>query len=545
MRTTRWALAPALALALVASLLAATSAGAQTRAEGRDGDSPSTDNVAGAPVIAVETQGADNNYVLSLGDAGIPLCLQSNADFEALVSDGDSADDLPFDVALPFPFDFYGTTYDEITVNTNGAITFGGGASAEFSNQPMSTNPEVDLAVFWDDLEIENAGSIDPPFVPNINVCTFGIAPQRTFTIAWEGATRFPGVSSDPVAGDITFQAALFEADNSIEYRYSDTFFRDGDSANYGGSATVGIGDSATQWLEYSFDQEAIGVGSIRFFIPQCMGQDATIVGTRAGNTIEGTPGDDVIYGYLGDNSITALSGDDLICTVVGDDTIFGQAGDDTIISGAGNDAVFAGAGNDTIFGQAGDDELNGAGDDDIINGGGGNDFLIGGNGNDDLRGQAGNDTLQGGNGVDQFFGGGGNDTITTGDGANAGTGVTVQGGSGADTITGSDGNDILEGGAGPDTIIGGIGDDTIFGGRGADTINGNEGNDSLNGGPARDTLNGGNGNDDLTGGTGSDDLFGNAGNDSLNGQGDTDLCDGGIGADSATSTCENVVAVP
>ena len=204
------------------------------------------------------------------------------------------------------------------------------------------------------------------------------------------------------------------------------------------------------------------------------------------------TAGDDVILGTSGNDMIDGLGGNDTICGGDGDDTISGQGG------------------NDTLFGDAGVDRLNG---------GAGNDILNGGAGNDDLRGQGGDDDLSGDAGIDQFFGGSGADEIHTGDGGNAGTTQIVQGQGGADLIFGSPQDDVLDGGQGQDEIHGGAGNDILNGGRSGDDLFGDAGNDQLFGGPDRDTLDGGAGTDDCNGGGGNN--------------------------DTATATCEAVVAVP
>ena len=55
----------------------------------------------------------------------------------------------------PFNFTFYGITYDQITVNTNGWIAFGESSLESFRNYPIpgAGGPSPMLAVFWDDLK--------------------------------------------------------------------------------------------------------------------------------------------------------------------------------------------------------------------------------------------------------------------------------------------------------------------------------------------------------------------------------------------------------
>jgi uncharacterized protein (DUF1501 family) len=124
---------------------------------------------------------------------------------------------------------------------------------------------------------------------------------------------------------------------------------------------------------------------NLGFLSQSCNGQEATIVGSRSGETIHGTAGRDVIVG-LG-----------------GADTIYGHGGDDVICAGPGTDTVFGDEGNDNIFGDTGDDDLRG---------GDGNDYLRGGSGHDQLRGGRGRDKLRGNGGSDQLFGDRSEDTF-------------------------------------------------------------------------------------------------------------------------------------
>jgi Ca2+-binding RTX toxin-like protein len=62
-----------------------------------------------------------------------------------------------------------------------------------------------------------------------------------------------------------------------------------------------------------------------------CLGHEATIVGTRRGETLTGTMHRDAIAALAGADTVRGLGGDDLIC---------GGRGDDTILDGPGRDRV-------------------------------------------------------------------------------------------------------------------------------------------------------------------------------------------------------------
>ena len=74
---------------------------------------------------------------------------------------GDNGDDVTT-INLPFPFTFYGETYNEISVCSNGWISFGETDMESFRNYtlPGPGGPSPMVAVFWDDLKTTNGGEV-------------------------------------------------------------------------------------------------------------------------------------------------------------------------------------------------------------------------------------------------------------------------------------------------------------------------------------------------------------------------------------------------
>lgn len=150
-------------------------------------------------------------------------------------------------VALPFPFVFYGTTYTEISISSNGNLQFGSQNGA-YANDCISEGPIPAMgdmiAPFWDDLDARLAGTID--------IDTVGTAPNRIFIVEWDQVPYF----GNELTETVTFEVQLFEETNDILFLYEDVSLL---NSNNGRSATVGL-QSANQGLslQYSCNQAAL-----------------------------------------------------------------------------------------------------------------------------------------------------------------------------------------------------------------------------------------------------------------------------------------------
>ncbi|NJN54395.1 MAG: hypothetical protein HC804_06355 [Anaerolineae bacterium] len=102
---------------------------------------------------------------------------------------------------LPFPFTFYGTTYNELAASSNGNIQFGN-ASPEYHNGCLNTAPANGMgdmvAPYWDDLDLRFEGFLETELV--------GEAPNRIFVVEWDEVPRYE-------SGDVlTFEVQLLKA---------------------------------------------------------------------------------------------------------------------------------------------------------------------------------------------------------------------------------------------------------------------------------------------------------------------------------------------
>lgn len=170
-------------------------------------------------------------------------------------------DDAFVSIPIGFRFRFYGTRYTTVFVASNGLLTFGAG-DTNFSNESFTGQQFIDvpkIAPLWDDW-VTFLSAADAVYYR-----TTGRRGERQLVVQWDVVQHF---FSSP--STVTFQAVLFEDDNTIEFRYLDTDA--GDAAfNFGASATVGIrdvsGDTNGRFLQWSHDQAVIGNRTaIRFY---------------------------------------------------------------------------------------------------------------------------------------------------------------------------------------------------------------------------------------------------------------------------------------
>ena len=155
-------------------------------------------------------------------------------------------------VALPFPFQFYGITYNEITVSSNGFIVFGENEDGAFRNYrlpgPMAPGPMV--APFWDDLATHTGSGI----------YTYFDRSNHAFIVEWFNMRN----GSNGTAPE-TFQVILYDpaihagsmGDGPIKIQYHT--FNNVDATTsipgkHGRYATIGIqNELGNIGLEYSF----------------------------------------------------------------------------------------------------------------------------------------------------------------------------------------------------------------------------------------------------------------------------------------------------
>ncbi len=115
-------------------------------------------------------------------------------------------------ITLPFTFNYNGTNYTEVKVNTNGTIYFGNTVITTSNYNAISGNPSPantgSFSVLGCDLMGANNGS------GPITYQVLGVAPNRKFVVQWMNCRIFLGTQS------WNFQAVLNETTNTLQGVY-------------------------------------------------------------------------------------------------------------------------------------------------------------------------------------------------------------------------------------------------------------------------------------------------------------------------------------
>jgi hypothetical protein len=161
----------------------------------------------------------------------------------------------PFEIG--FNFTFFGNSYSQFHISTNGLLTFGAG-TADPSEDPIpaSGDPNNFIAAFWDDLVIDPSG--------NILYTTVGASPNRKLIVQFRNMGFYYG----PVYVG-TFSVILYETSNKIQTQYR-VLILPSSPLVHGENATIGIENSdGTAGIEYAYhNPTAITTGQAISFTP-------------------------------------------------------------------------------------------------------------------------------------------------------------------------------------------------------------------------------------------------------------------------------------
>lgn len=130
---------------------------------------------------------------------------------------------------IPFVFNFFGSSYSQLYISTNGNIQFGPSTNQSFTPGPLPNQQVLNfVALCWADLTVN-------PYSSNgtIRYFTAGQAPSRIFVINYDSCGLY-GVSNGKVSGQIW----LKEIDRTIEVHLRKSV---GFATTGGGLKTIGV----------------------------------------------------------------------------------------------------------------------------------------------------------------------------------------------------------------------------------------------------------------------------------------------------------------
>ncbi len=159
-------------------------------------------------------------------------------------------------IDLPFQFSFYGESFSQITVCSNGFISFGENSNGEFRNWrlPGALGPNGMIAAFWDDLHMDS----------NSGIYSYYDNDEDYLVIQWEqminGAPGHPDEETFQIIlyDPQRYPSSLNQGNAKIQYKV----FNNVDTGNEGGFtpwhgnyASIGIeSPSGMDGLEYTFN---------------------------------------------------------------------------------------------------------------------------------------------------------------------------------------------------------------------------------------------------------------------------------------------------
>lgn len=249
---------------------------------------------------------------------------------------------------------FYGTSYTEIYLNSNGTISFGS-PFTDYNTTNLGAETTPMLAPFFADVNVNSGGEIYWD-IDTVN---------GTITMTWDAVAPYSGTGTN------SFQVVLTDngsGDFTVEYIYEDIQWTGGGGGDVadvgwtdGGSNDVWLDGSgnATELLAYDTNDfnggDPDGTYEISFESGDPQYPDGVVSGTTGDDTIDAS--------YAGDGENEVIDGGDGIGGADNADLVSAGDGNDSVEAGLSDDTVYGGSGNDTLEGEAGDDVLYGDAD--------------------------------------------------------------------------------------------------------------------------------------------------------------------------------------
>jgi hypothetical protein len=211
-------------------------------------------------------------------------------------------------VAIPFPFEFYGSTVTHLKASANGIVTFDT-ASTSLPNTtellPSTALPAQSIACFWD--EFTNL----PPIATSddIRFKVLGTAPNRQLWVKW-----YSFEMGNPAIGFGYWAAVLEETSNKIYIvdQYSSTDVNATENLN----ASVGLQNSLTEFTQATgnfvdFDGNGTSIEDndfYEFFLMDSLNVELVAITEPSGSICPGTYGIELAVRNVGFTPITSLT---------------------------------------------------------------------------------------------------------------------------------------------------------------------------------------------------------------------------------------------
>ena len=173
--------------------------------------------------------------MLPLISASAIAILDWEADYGTALGQND--DDCDY-IKLDFFFEFYGTNYDGVWVNSNGNMTFDK-CNTDYWHTNIPDEDNLIIAPLY--------GDFSPDIYGGMYYNTLGTAPNRRFVVTWEVVPESCAVPPCDPSLVNTFQVQLYESSNQIQFGYNGLTT---DGLNwYGQAMNVGISSSAGDYI--------------------------------------------------------------------------------------------------------------------------------------------------------------------------------------------------------------------------------------------------------------------------------------------------------
>ncbi|QHW33714.1 hypothetical protein GZH47_24895 [Paenibacillus rhizovicinus] len=182
----------------------------------------------------IEADDSVHSYFAVEAGKLIPYSVNDRASFKPIDAseDGDevsfdSNDDAVSTVPLPFDFKFYNETYSDVSISTNGTLSFDNFARRDthgFQEYPSSIMPPS-IYAFTSDLYLhvpDDAGAEpgeDAQAPSHVYTRTVGDEGDRQFIVQWDHVYRY----GDEDLAPLTFQAVLYERTGDVRVQYVST----------------------------------------------------------------------------------------------------------------------------------------------------------------------------------------------------------------------------------------------------------------------------------------------------------------------------------